>query len=289
MTAFLDVRTAWGGGAVGDEVLIRTGTSRTNYRELSPGDLESFVHGRDVMIATHGFNTNRAQGIEMLSDWESLLGPAPFPGAFIGFLWPGDSEFWHTLSYPVEPRHATDSGNRLAEFVNRNFQNAVSLSFVSHSLGARVILQTIHRTKRPVRRAIVMAGAVSDHCLTGEFAAVPPKVEVISVLASKKDEVLRWAFPLGDLSAEIIDREHPWWESALGRFGPFSRPEHYQPPCQIPEKWNYGHENYLQVQPPAPEPIPLPTDLPISGPLPLGGAPGWQEAFSASFVSTRFR
>ncbi|MGO8736230.1 MAG: alpha/beta hydrolase [Terriglobia bacterium] len=303
---FLDVRSLWGGGQVADAVQLKQWTGSSNYADharyvdLSSQDFENYIHGKDALIATHGFNVNREQGIECLTYWNTLLGsvplpgapaplPAKFPGAFIGFLLPGDSEFWHALSYPVEPQHATDSGNMLAEFVDNHFGEATSVSFVSHSLGARVILQAISQMKMPARRAIVMAGAVSDRCLSGEFAAVPSKVEVISALASKKDEVLRWAFPMGDLSAEIIDHDHPWWESALGRFGPAPSPQRYQPPCQIPEGWDYGHGNYLQTQPPAPALLPPPTNVPKSGPPPLGGVPGWQEAFSASFVSTRFR
>jgi len=143
--------------------------------------------------------------------------------------------------------------------------------------------------KRPVRRTILMAGAIGDDCLTGEFASVPAKVGTISMLASKEDEVLRWAFPLGDLVAEIVDHDHPWWESALGRFGPSKPPMHYQPPCEIPKGWDYGHGNYLQTQPPAPAAIAPPTVVPEDGECPLGGVDGWQEAWSASFVSTRFK
>lgn len=135
-----------------------------------------------------------------------------------------------------------------------------------------------------------MAGAVNDDCLTGEFASVPGKVESISLLASKEDEVLRWAFPIGDFVSELVDHDHPWWESALGRSGPRQRPDHYQGPCQIPDQWKFGHGNYLQDNPPAPAVIPPPTDVPQSGgSLPINGLQGWQPAWSASFVSTRFR
>jgi len=289
MTNFLDVRALAGGGDLFCKVQIKTGTSIQNYTDLSLGDLLSFIHGKDVLIATHGFNVNRQQGIECLSNWESLLVPTPFPGAFVGLLWPGDSESLHALSYPVEPRNATAAGNMIAAFVDNCFGNAASISLVSHSLGARVVLQTVSQMKRPVRRTILMAGAIGDDCLTGEFASVPAKVGTISMLASKEDEVLRWAFPLGDLVAEIVDHDHPWWESALGRFGPSKPPMHYQPPCEIPKGWDYGHGNYLQTQPPAPAAIAPPTVVPEDGECPLGGVDGWQEAWSASFVSTRFK
>jgi hypothetical protein len=134
-----------------------------------------------------------------------------------------------------------------------------------------------------------MAGAIADNCLTREYAPVPAKVDTISVLASKQDWVLEWAFPIGNLAAEIIDRNHPWWESALGRSGPSQRPAHYRSPCQIPNEWDYGHGDYLRTNPPASAPIPPPTDVPKWGPKPQNGDPGWQEAWSASFASTRFK
>jgi hypothetical protein len=48
------------------------------------------------------------------------------------------------------------------------------------------------------------AGAIDDNCLTTEFKAAAAKIGEISVLASKKDEVLSAAFPLGNLVAGII-------------------------------------------------------------------------------------
>ncbi|MGB7548296.1 MAG: alpha/beta hydrolase [Terracidiphilus sp.] len=287
MTTFLDVRARWGGGDLGHDVLVMTGTNAVDYAALPLSDLKSFIHGKDVLIGTHGFNVNRKDGIEHLSYWEGLL-QLPACGVFVGLLWPGDSESLHALSYPSEPKNATAAGDMIAKFVDENFGDAASISFVSHSLGARVVLQTISQMSLPVRRAIVMAGAIGDDCLTAEFASVPAKVEVISVLASQEDEVLRWAFPLGDFAAEILGHKHPWWESALGRFGPRARPQNYQAPCQIPKEWNYGHGNYLQDDPKATAPIPSDTVVPQSGSCPQGGADGWQEAWSASFVSTRF-
>jgi pimeloyl-ACP methyl ester carboxylesterase len=269
-------------------VLARTGTNAGDYTALSLSDLKSFIHGRHVLIATHGFYVNRADGIGTLSAWESLL-QLPPASAFVGLLWPGDSESIHALSYPVELKNAMAAGAMVGQFLDQNFGNAASIAFVSHSLGARVVLQAVRTMTRPVRRLILMAGAISDKCLTGEFAAVPAKVESISLLASKEDEVLRWAFPIGDFAAEIVDRDHPWWESALGRFGPWRPPANYRGPCQIPKGWNYGHGDYLRTDPPAAEPMNPDCNIPEGGPVPCGGAAGWQEAFSASCVSCRFR
>ncbi len=302
VTRFLDLRMLWGGGDVADRVhpMQWNGVAAVNdpnysdhsrFVDLPLADLQSFICGKDVLIATHGFNNNRQDGIQALAEWRKLL-TLPDSAAYLGLLWPGDSESLHALCYPAEPAHAMQAGAIAAAFVDAAFQSAASLSFVSHSLGARVILEAITAIKSPVRRAILMAGAIDDRCLTGEFAAIQQKAGQIAVLASKEDEILRWAFPLGDFVAEVLDRDHPWWESALGRFGPAERPDRYLPPCQIPSQWNYGHGDYLRTSPPAPSVIPPasgPAMPPPAVPLPLDGRCGWQQAWSASAVSRFFR
>ena len=301
ITRFLDLRALWAGGDVSDNVQLKqwngtAGIADANYADhpryvdLAPQDFLSYICGKHVLIATHGFNKNRQQGIQALAEWRKLL-TLPGAGAFLGLLWPGDSESLHALCYPAEPAHAMDAGSKLAQFADAQFGNAASVSFASHSLGGRVILQAMTQMQLPVRKAMIMAGAVDDRCLTQEFSSVQQKVQTISVLASKEDEVLRWAFPIGDFVAEIVDQSHPWWESALGRFGPAAPPQHYQPPCQIPPEWTYGHGDYLRTDPPASATIPppsLPGMPPPAVPRPLNGSDGWQEAWSASVVSAWF-
>jgi pimeloyl-ACP methyl ester carboxylesterase len=294
ITRFLDVRALWGGGDVSSKVQLKQWAGGNNFADqtqfidLAPGDLQSYVLGQDVLIATHGFNVNRMEGIKDLSTWNGLL-TLPATAVFLGLLWPGDSESLQALSYPAEPKNAMDAGTMVGQFIDNSLGGAASISFVSHSLGARVVLQAVTSMKTPVRRVILMAGAISDDCLTAEFAGVPQKVEAISVLASKEDDVLRWAFPIGDLVAEIVGHDHPWWESALGRFGPTERPCNFRAPFQIPDEWKYGHGDYLRTDPAASGPLATDSGIPAPVPLPQGGADGWQQAWSAAFVSGRFR
>jgi Alpha/beta hydrolase of unknown function (DUF900) len=287
MSVFLSTRALAGGGGVAPAVTACAATV-SSYVPLSLNELKSFVHGRDVLIATHGFNVNRASGIECLSEWEPLL-QLPATAAFVGLLWPGDSDSLYALAYPAEPENAMEAGTMAGQFIDANFADAASISIAAHSLGNRVLLQTIRVMSRRIRRAILMAGAVSDDCLTAEFADVPGKVDSITVLSSMRDEVLQWAFPVGNLAAEIMGHDHPWWQAALGRLGPRVAPPNLQPPGRIPDAWDYGHLDYLRTDPAAQMPIQPPTAVPVSGAAPLNGAAGWQQAWSASFVSSRFR
>lgn len=290
MTMFLDVRLQAVGGELATRVATCQGSSIANYTGMLIGDLLADIRGRHVLIATHGFNVNRADGIASLANWASIL-QLPPASVFLGLLWPGDSIWAHGLNYPEEPKVADDAGALLAEFIDQNFQNAASVSFASHSLGARVVLSTIKKMKGSVRRLTLMAGAIDDNCLTAEFAAAAAKVGSISVLASMKDTVLSRLFPIGNFFAGIIDAGHPWWRAAIGHTGPAQTwPGNFQPPYEIPDGWDFNHDNYLQINQPAPPDLPLPVDVPPQGtPAPEGADAGWQQAFTSAFESTRFR
>ncbi|MGH9590614.1 MAG: alpha/beta hydrolase [Terracidiphilus sp.] len=290
MTMFLDVRLQPVGGELAAQVATCQGTGIADYTGMLMGDLLAGIRGRHVLIATHGFNVNRADGIASLSNWNSIL-QLPPASAFLGLLWPGDSIWAHGLDYPDEAKVADNAGALLAAFIDKNFQNVASVSFASHSLGARVVLSTIAHMKGQVRRLTLMAGAIDDNCLTAEFAAAAAKVGSISVLASKKDTVLSRLFPIGNFFAGIIDAGHPWWRAAIGHTGPAQTwPGNFQPPYEIPDGWDFNHGNYLQISQPAAPDLPLPVDvLPQGSPAPDSAAAGWQEAFTSAFESTRFR
>ena len=288
MTQFIDLRLSAVGGELASCVALNQGTNIGDYTSLSQNALLASIRGQNVLIATHGFNVNRSDGISCLSNWASLL-QLPQSSTFVGLLWPGDSAWAHGLDYPDEAAVANHAGSMAAEFINANFRAAASISFASHSLGARVVLSTISHLSLPVRRLMLMAPAIDDNCLTTEFQAAAAQIGTISVLASMKDEVLTAAFPLGNFFAGIIAAGHPWWRAALGHCGPAAPwPANFQAPFEIPDNWKFEHGNYLQIDYPEPARLPLPVNVPPQGSPPPPGN-GWQEAFSSAFASTRFR
>lgn len=296
MTPFLDLRVAPVGGELATSVAVCQKTDAGDYVSLDLNQLLAAIAGRHVLIVSHGFNVNRADGIARLANWAALL-QLPEPNSvFVGLLWPGDSIWGHGLDYPEEPRVADEAGKLLAPFLDQNFAGAASVSFASHSLGARVVLATITQLSLPVRRLVLMAPAIDDNCLTTEFSAAAAKVEMVSVLASRKDEVLSFAFPLGNFLAGILDKGHPWWHAALGHCGPkLPGPASLKAPYMIPDGWNYQHGDYLRIDNPEPPSIALPIEIPPqnSDPPLIGSdgqkTQGWQESFSAAITSTRFR
>lgn len=298
MTYFLSFRVRPSGGGVQDplvqQVSIVGGAPVVANPNPPTSALASAALGKNVILATHGFNTNQDSGYKELANWETLL-QLDSTWLFVGMLWPGDSSWLGPLCYPGEAKPAMDCGNRLAGFISSNLTGAASLSFVSHSLGARFVLQAISKLANtiPVRQVALMAGAINDDCLTNEYQTAGNWAGKINVLASVGDKVLEWAFPEGNVAQEIVDKSSPYWSAALGRKGPRKQvPGKSTGAYQIPADWKYGHHNYIEVQPALNPLLPLPQNLPVppddNAPVPTN-QPDWKPSWSAAFVSTRFR
>jgi hypothetical protein len=286
MTWFLDLRADGSGGGVAQGVSV--------YRDdvpMSFDDFEEACRNHDLLFATHGFNVNRARGRQALKSWEAWQTLAPSV-LYVGVLWPGDSAWIPAIDYPIEGDEAISSGNLLAAFILDHAQGSGSLSFASHSLGARMVLQTIRgiQKSRRVAHLMLMAGAIDDTCLGDEYRDAAAVVDRVSVLSSYHDQVLHWAFPFGNFLAGIVTRDCPYWHAALGREGPASTLDgKVEQGWQIPDPWHYGHHHYLASHDPVvparspPEIVP-PIDTPVPG---WATYDEWQSSWSAAVLSTR--
>lgn len=299
---FLNCRAEPVGGDVGP-VRVTDGTSTF----LTYPQLLADMRGKHVLLALHGFNVHQAGAIDHFEQWSKLL-TLGTSGVFVGGLWPGDSSWLGAVEYAFAAKAAMRSGDALAAFLNRNFGEALSLSLVSHSLGARVALRLLQQLNPalPVRHLVLMAPAVDSNCLTGEFAAAAERVQHIHILASDQDTVLEFAYPLGNPISGIFAQGHPYWHPALGRTGPSSypSPNNIHAGWQLPRTWKVNHSDYLPPTPyPAgmqPGPYALPVDFPVaSADAPAPSTPPgfelgqewrfWQSAWSAALTSSRFQ
>jgi hypothetical protein len=297
---FLNLRVRPAGGEVSDHVsprlvTIDPATGNANDVALSNFDLAAAVLGKNIILAAHGFNVNQHDGYQSLSNWSTLL-QLDATWLFIGLVWPGDSSWLGPVCYPGEGKHAMDCGKLLAPFLIANMSGARSVSFVSHSLGTRFVLQTITELNSldpqfAVAQIALMAGAVNHDCLTGEYALAAKSVGKINLLASIEDEVLSAAFPIGNVFEGIIDSDHPWFQSALGQKGPLAIPPGKAPGrWQVPKAWNFGHGSYLKLISRSVPSVTLPQDIPDDGKeLPLPYEPLHESSWSAAFVSSRFK
>ena len=302
MTYFIDLRADSAGGnpvAGVNDIVVRT-DSEPNPNPARPfrDALVQAIQGRDVLLGTHGFNVNRADGIRNLSHWNEWLRLGD-NGFFVGVLWPGDSRWLPVLDYPVESNEAIKSGQLLATYLAANFTGANSLSFASHSLGARMVLETIRKLPNSFRlnSVTMMAGAIDDTCLSNEYRDAASRMVRISVLASDRDEVLKLAFPVGNPISGILTRGDPYWHGALGRFGPnpSDQPSNLIKTPILPDSWAFGHHSYINctgpmVGPPAESGPFFPPALVVqlAGSAAPSAALNWQPAWAGGFVSTRF-
>jgi len=278
MTLFIDLRASANGG-----VCAQGATAwKDGTLPVSESDFADQVRGRDLVLATHGFNVDRGDGIRSLSAWEGLCSLPP-SCLFVGVLWPGDSRYLPVLDYPVEGDEAITAGRHLSAFLNDHAAGAASLSFASHSLGGRMVLETLAGLNLPVRRLLLMAGAIENNCLAQEYRDAAGKVEKIYVLASRSDWVLHYAFPLGNPVGQIIMHGHPYFRTALGRDGPAQpiAPGQQGAAWQIPDKWTYVHADYLPKGSGGTQ-APPPFSPPDSG----ASKPGDKAAWSACVLST---
>jgi|HubBroStandDraft_6_1064221.scaffolds.fasta_scaffold23382_2 hypothetical protein len=294
---FLSTRVHSVGGPVGPLKILDA--DRLGHIEDLTQELLNDIHGREVFFGVHGFEVNQADGISHLTDWFGHLQiGSTIP---IGILWPGDCIIPIAIDYIWEGNESIASGDLLSTFLNNNFAGVVSLCFASHSLGARVVLQTIRGLKGlTVRRVVLMAGAIDNNCLTNEYADAAGKIGETSLLSSLKDNVLALAFPLGNPLQRIIDRSHPYLRAALGHIGPaqpYPPAPPLQPNWQIPQNLDFGHHDYLPRQQIVGD-YSLPVDIPPDdGPIPPANTPSqlasdpklWKPDWSAAFASTRYQ
>ena len=295
---FIDLRAWSHGGPVGT-LKVTDG----NGKILDTQDLVQAVAGRDVLLMTHGFENNRPDGTAKLNEWKAHLKIDPMP-LYIGVLWPGDCVIPIALDYIWEGGEAEKSGAVLGQFVDQHFSGAASISFGSHSLGVRVMLQAIRQLgeDRTVRHLYTLAAAIEDDTLTHEFQDAARKIKHISVIYSMQDHVLTLAYPAGNLIGGLLERGDPNLKSALGRTGPSSQvPENVIRNARLPDHWQYGHSDYLtkHASPgdfPATITIPTPDmpefNLAVPAALPtpptLTATEAWKPCWSADYFTTRW-
>jgi esterase/lipase superfamily enzyme len=247
VTLFLNCRTAAVGGDVVSDPYVLEGDGlvdpialRTLGWEIPPPR----VAGREVVFATHGFNVSYAGGVHSLAGLERDLALPP-RFVFVGVLWPGD--YWiPAVNYPAEAADAVRCGRLLARFVNRTLGVAAGVSFVSHSLGGRLILEAVKHLERPAREVCLAAAAVDDDCLArAQYDDARRNAARVSVLASTKDLVLRLAYPVGDFLSDVFYDDDSPWHAALGYRGPRPAALEHVAPAQIPAGDAYGHGDYF--------------------------------------------
>lgn len=253
MIYLLDFRASNTGGAVVPGRLVtQTGLG-------TEADLRAET---SVAFLVHGFNVNRPGGVDTLRRLAQQLPPGIGTG-YVGVLWPGD-HWVRAISYPFEGNDADDTAKELTKYIRLVVPKGTELSFVSHSLGARVVMETIKALKRadyPIRQVSLLAAAIDDFSLARprDYSAAVAKTDRVAVLASRRDRVLTLAYPAGDALQAFIFFRRDDAGLALGSRGPKPSGNDRVPLQvyheQIPDPRGSDHDHYFPgdpaTQPPA--------------------------------------
>jgi pimeloyl-ACP methyl ester carboxylesterase len=241
-TFILDLRSASQGGAVVPARLT-----------LPAPTLDVLQHCANIVFLVHGFNVSRQAGTVELEALAANL-PALGTGAAVAVLWPGDSSIG-PLSYPFETNKADDSAVELAKFIADSLPQKPRLSLIGHSLGCRVVMETVRQLwirDIAVAQVCLMAAAMDNDSLAvpEEYREAAAYAGEVCVLYSPADQVLQYAYPLGNLLSAFL-HWNATSEGALGYTGPRAAsaaganlPGQVQP-VGIPRTNQVNHGDYL--------------------------------------------
>ncbi|NET77644.1 alpha/beta hydrolase [Okeania sp. SIO1F9] len=181
--------------------------------EIPYGDIIILVHGYNV--SEEGAKEAYTKFQENFSKYSSQL--SKLNKAIHYFLWPSDkpNKLDSILSYFKTVNTAKVCGERFAKYLNKlnlistsNEQPRITL--IGHSLGCRLLLEALKKTVNTNLRleVFLMAPAVPVSMVQPDKQLNPSisSTEKYSILYSKKDDVLKWTFPIGQkLAGEGFD------------------------------------------------------------------------------------
>lgn len=182
------------------------------------------------IIFVHGFNNSKkVAAATWRATVQKLILCRVDMGAVVLFYWPGDYSRWQVVSamnYPKCVPIAEETAQRLAAYLQSAAQDRqvpLQLSFVAHSLGSLVVLETIRllraaRANVMVHDSLLMAAAVPEgFCIRGEAYGDPFSLDTNEVtLYSLDDGILKKFFQVGQ---EIAKRFPETRRRAVGRSG----------------------------------------------------------------------
>lgn len=196
------------------------------YEELDEANLAIQMQGKHVLILIHGFRSslkNVAESYQRVLKGlidHDLMGTTGYQ-LVLGFIWPG---FETVLGYFPAVPYANRSAGRFRNLLELATFNARTVDVQTHSLGARVALQTLAGgSDGYIDNLMMTAAAIDDESLEPgrELNKALELCRRCFVYHTEKDKVLKIGYRIGD--ALEFDR-------ALGYKGP-QRPRIIETEC----------------------------------------------------------
>ncbi|WP_255167442.1 DUF726 domain-containing protein [Natrononativus amylolyticus] len=216
--------TTWYGS-----VTLTDGNDETNFEYAGGGIPGVHTAAEDeLLVFVHGWNNNDEGALCTFGDAAPTFVAEGYDQPVVGYTW--DSDFgWYNATEIAER-----NGAKLAHFAYAyGLENPdVSLRFVAHSLGARVVLMALRNLAHwdrleDVDSVSILGGAADDDSVSMEgtygsdIAAAAGRVDNFWM---EDDEVLNWAYGAAE------------WGNAIGNAG-----------CDGTPPWNYTDHNVAYV------------------------------------------
>jgi pimeloyl-ACP methyl ester carboxylesterase len=174
---------------------------------LEPDGQSPFV------LLIHGYNVNQDDAHSSYQGFTNKLGkwlPPSVIDTIWEFYWPGSLPIpgISALSYPVQIGNAKTSADRLAKYIKQVIGKSVHpipITIVGHSLGCRVVMETLNLLGTLLHQfqVCVMAAAVQVDAINngGKFNNAIEGTDNRYALHSSKDAILKYAFRAGQTAA----------------------------------------------------------------------------------------
>jgi hypothetical protein len=210
-----------------------------------------------ILLLVHGFNNSRQDAEKSYAIFSNHILPGLTrsrvgPDAIAQFHWPGDESVGflpRAVGYATDLERAFTAAQRLAQFLAtltrlRGGETPLNITFVGHSLGCRLILESLRQLPAASAPNVpvigLMAAAVPVELAkrgTPIFRTGNPPRQLLK-FCSEADEVLYLAFPLGQYAAYQSGVESAAYGEAMGRFG---NPDEFGARSKRPGN---GHSDY---------------------------------------------
>lgn len=215
---------------------------------------------REILVMVHGFNNHEQEAAEAYIGFRvgqyssGTVRPGSLDRILADCFWPGDADWgWFDFAQPLvygkAVYKAKDSAKALAKLLV-DLPNLETVSFIGHSLGCRVVLETVEILLNgghpAIGRICLMAPAVPVEMVQagGRFDGVLRKLQglrvKIRILHSTDDGVLGGAFVPGQASAGPKEAS----VRALGRKGPPQSMPGFGYNVSHQQIYGAGHSNY---------------------------------------------
>lgn len=198
----------------GQKVVLKDGHTKTGYD--TNGSVPGIDRGcvQDLTVVIHGLDVPASGAIDKVQEYKRSLQRAGYEGTVIGYSW--DSDIAGKLGFGLAEDCADKNAPKLARFLTeyrRACPNGV-LRLVSHSLGARVIMETLkvleaNKSTIKVDSVHMLGAAIDNEAPTREwpasYRAFANRVGHTFNYWNSDDPVLTFAYPgwpLGESGVE---------------------------------------------------------------------------------------